>query len=338
MADSLKPYLAALSAGRDLVKDEAVDAFEILMAGAASQGQMGAFLMGLKAKGETATEIAAAAQVLRQRCQRVACPPEAIDIVGTGGDRSGSVNVSTAAAFIVAGLGIPVAKHGNRSITSKAGTADTLEALGVRIDLAHQGAEQCLKEAGICFMLAPVYHSAMRHVANVRAELGVPTIFNLMGPLANPAQVKRLMAGVYDSIWQRPYAEVLRELGVERAWIAHGADGLDEITTTGPTHIVQLRQGDVAQFQVTPEEAGLARSSAAALKGGSAAENAARLLELLEGRKSAYRDVAVLNAAGALVGVGAETGLAQAARLAEESIDSGRARSALERLVRASND
>lgn len=338
MTENLKPFLAALGAGRDLARDEALRAFEILMEGAASPAQMGAFLMALKAKGETATEIAAAARVLRERCSRVACPPEAIDIVGTGGDRSGSVNVSTAAAFIVAGLGIPVAKHGNRSITSKAGAADTLEALGVRIDLGHQGAEHCLREAGICFMLAPVYHSAMRHVANVRAELGVPTIFNLMGPLANPAQVTRLMAGVYDARWQQPYAEVLRELGVESAWIAHGADGLDEITTTGPTRILQLRRREIAQFDITPEEAGLARSAAADLKGGTAAENAARLTQLLAGRRDSYRDVAVLNAAGALVAAGAEARLAQAARLAEESIDSGRARAALDRLVRASND
>lgn len=337
MTASLKPILAALASGRALSDGEAAEAFDILMTGGATQAQIGAFLMGLRQRGETVVELAAAATALRARALPVHAPDGAIDIVGTGGDHSGSYNVSTAAALIVAGAGVPVAKHGNRSITSKSGTADTLASLGVRIDLGPPGVEACLDRAGIAFMLAPVFHAAMRQVAGARGELGVPTIFNLTGPLINPARVTRILAGVFDRRWVGDYAEVLRILGTRRAWVVHGADGLDELTTTGPSHVAALVDGVITTFTVTPEEAGLPRARPEDLRGGDPAQNAKALTDLLDGARGPYRDIALLNAAAALVVAGKATNLAEGAVLGATSLDQGRARRALEDLVRVSN-
>jgi anthranilate phosphoribosyltransferase len=314
-----------------------MDVFDAIMDGKATQAQIGAFLIALRIRGESADDLVAAATALRRRALPVKAPESAMDIVGTGGDRSGSYNVSTAAALIVAGCGVSVAKHGNRSATSKSGTADTLQVLGVKIDLPPQGVQRCLDEAGIGFMLAPTFHTAMRQVAPVRTELGTPTIFNLTGPLCNPAGVKTMLAGVYDGKWLGPYAEALNRLGVTRAWIVHGLDGLDELTTTGPSSVITLDHGKIKTAIVKPEDAGLEATDRADLIGGDAAHNAAALMRLLGGEQSAYRTIAVFNAAAALVAAGRADSLFNGARMAEMSIDSGAARSALEKLIAVSN-
>jgi len=264
-------------------------------------------------------------------------PEGAIDIVGTGGDNSGSYNVSTLAAFIVAACGVPVAKHGNRAASSKAGTADTLAALGVKIGIAPEAVERCIAEAKFGFMMAPAHHAAMRHVGPTRVELGTRTIFNLLGPLSNPAGVRRQMIGVFSAAWQEPMAQVLRSLGSERVWIAHGEDGLDEITTTGPTQIVELNGGKISSFVIAPEEVGLKRAAPEALRGGDAAHNAAALRAVLDGARNAYRDIAAFNAAAGLVVAGAAPDLRSGVERAQEALDTGAARGALDKLVAASN-
>jgi anthranilate phosphoribosyltransferase len=312
-------------------------AFDAIMDGKATQAQIGAFLIALRIRGESADDLVAAATALRRRALAVKAPESAMDIVGTGGDRSGSYNVSTAAALIVAGCGVCVAKHGNRSATSKSGTADTLQVLGVKIDLHPDGVQHCLDEAGICFMLAPTFHTAMRQVAPVRTELGTPTIFNLTGPLCNPAGVKTMLAGVYDGKWLEPYTQALNRLGVTRAWVVHGMDGLDELTTTGASAVMTLDHGTVKSMTVTPADAGLELTNRADLIGGDATHNAAALLRLLGGEQGAYRTIAVFNAAAALVAAGRADTLFDGARMAEKSIESGAARSALEKLIAVSN-
>ena len=337
MITGLQTALIELCAGRRLSFDATMDAFDAIMDGKATQAQIGAFLIALRIRGESADDLVAAATALRRRALPVTAPETAMDIVGTGGDRSGSYNVSTAAALIVAGCGVSVAKHGNRSATSKSGTADTLAVLGVKIDLNPDGVQRCLEQAGIGFMLAPVFHTAMRQVAPVRTELGTPTIFNLTGPLCNPAGVKVMLAGVYDAKWLEPYTQALNRLGVTRAWIVHGLDGLDELTTTGPSSVMALDHGKVKSFTVTPADAGLDLTSRADLIGGDAAHNAAALMRLLGGELSAYRTIAVFNAAAALVAAGRAETLFNGARMAEKSIESGAARSALEKLIAVSN-
>jgi len=274
---------------------------------------------------------------MRAKMLPVAAPVGAIDVVGTGGDGSGSYNVSTLAALIVAACGVPVAKHGNRAASSKSGTADTLAALGVKIGVAPELVERCVREAGIGFMLASTHHAAMRHVAPTRAELGTRTIFNLLGPLANPAGVKRQLIGVFSAAWLTPMAEVLRNLGSERVWITHGADGLDEMSTTGPTKVVELKNGAIRAFEVAPEEVGLKRVELAALKGGDAAHNAAALQAVLKGARNAYAEIAMLNAAGALVVAGKARELAEGVAMAADALSSGAAARILERLVAVSN-
>src|ERR1700693_1136393 len=261
MADDFKALIAKAATGAPLTREEAARAFNRMMSGEATPSQMGGLLMALRVRGETVDEITGAVTVMREKMLRVAAPPDAIDVVGTGGDASGSYNISTCAAFIVAGAGVPVAKHGNRALSSKSGPADVLAPLGVNIDLSPDAIGRCVREAGIGFMFAPAHHPAMKNVGPTRVELGTRTIFNLLGPLSNPAGVKRQMVGVFARPWIEPLAKVLAALGSERAWVVHGSDGLDELTTSGPSFVAELAGGKVKTFEVTPEAAGLARSA-----------------------------------------------------------------------------
>jgi anthranilate phosphoribosyltransferase len=308
------------------------------MSGDATPAQMAGFIMALRVRGETVDEITAGAMVLRERMVRIHAPEGAIDTCGTGGDASGTYNISTTAALVVAGAGVPVAKHGNRGLSSQAGSSDVLTALGVDIEAPFELIEQAIREAGIGFMMAPRHHGAMRHVAGPRVELGTRTIFNLLGPLANPAGVKRQLVGVFATEWVEPLAQVLGRLGAERAWVVHGRDGLDELTTTGPSLVAEWHAGKVRCFEVEPEEAGLPRASAADLKGGDAAHNAEAIRAVLNGVKGPLRDATLLGAAGALMVAGRAADLRQGVALAAEAIDSDRARRALDRLARITSD
>jgi len=332
----LKAHIAKVANGTPLTFDEARQAFDIMMSGEATPSQIGGFLMALRTRGETVDEIAGAVATMRAKMLPVAAPSDAIDIVGTGGDASGSYNVSTCAAFIVAGAGVPVAKHGNRALSSKSGAADTLAALGVNIEIGPEIIAACIREAGVGFMFAPAHHSAMRHVGPSRVELGTRTIFNLLGPLSNPAGVKRQLVGVFAAQWVEPIAYVLKDLGADSVWVVHG-DGLDEMTTAGTTLVAELKGGKVRTFEVKPEDAGLARVRPEDLKGADAAHNARALRGVLAGESGAYRDIAVLNAAGALVVAGKVKELNEGIEIASHSIDSGSAASALEMLVHVSN-
>src|SRR5487761_2147201 len=291
MADDFKALIGKVATGASLTRAEAASAFDRMMSGEATPSQMGALLMGLRVRGETVDEITGAVTTMRAKMLGVKAPPDAVDVVGTGGDASGSFNISTCAALIAAGAGVPVAKHGNRALSSKSGAADVLQALGVKIDLNAEQVGRCIKEAGIGFMFAPAHHPAMKNVGPTRVELGTRTIFNLLGPLSNPAGVKRQMVGVFSKQWTTPLAQVLKNLGTERAWIVHGSDGLDEITTTGPTYVASLEGRAIRFFEITPEEAGVRRAASSELKGADPAHNAAALAEVLAGVPSAYRDV-----------------------------------------------
>jgi len=302
--DDLKSLIGKVATGATLTRHEAASAFDSMMSGEATPSQMGGLLMALRVRGETVEEITGAVSTMRAKMLRVQAPPNAIDVVGTGGDGSGSVNVSTCAAFIVAGCGVPVAKHGNRALSSRSGAADVLSALGVRIDISPDQVSRCIHETGIGFMFAPSHHPAMKNVGPTRVELATRTIFNLLGPLSNPAGVKRQMVGVFSRQWVNPLAQVLKNLGSESVWVVHGSDGLDEITLTGPTSVAALENGTIRTFEVTPEDAGLGRSAAGSLKGGDADANAAALRGVLDGKPSPYRDVALLNAAAALIVAG----------------------------------
>ncbi|MGE0747817.1 MAG: anthranilate phosphoribosyltransferase [Rhodospirillales bacterium] len=333
----LKALIGQVAAGRRLSQAEAEQAFDIIMSGNATPAQIGGFLMALRVRGETIDEITGAARVMRAKALKIAAPPNAIDVVGTGGDAMGSLNISTAAALVVAGAGIPVAKHGNRALSSKAGAADVLVALGVNIDADMALIERSIREAGVGFLMAPRHHSATRHVAGPRVELGTRTIFNILGPLSNPASVRRLMVGVYAREWVEPLAQALGNLGAERAWVVHGADGLDELTTTGSSHVAELRDGKVTAFEVHPRDAGLPVAEPGDLKGGDAAYNAAALNAVLAGQPSPYRDVVVLTAAAALVVADAARDLRHGAALAAVAIDQGKARVALDRMIAITN-
>jgi anthranilate phosphoribosyltransferase len=332
----LKPFLTKAATGGVLSVDEARDAFGIIMAGEATPGQIGGLLMALRVRGEQVSEITGAVSAMRERMVTVEAPETAIDIVGTGGDNSHSVNISTASAFVVAASGVPVAKHGNRGLSSLTGAADVLMALGVKIDLPPDQIGACIREAGVGFMFAPAHHPAMRHVGPVRAELGTRTIFNLLGPLSNPASVRRQMVGVFAPEWVEPVARTLQALGAERAWVVHG-DGLDEITTTGETRIAALVDGDVELLTTTPDEVGLSRHRREDLRGGDAAFNAAALRAVLDGRHGAYRDTVLMNAGAGLVVAGVAADLSEGVRKAAEAIDTGRALAVLEKLVEVSN-
>src|SRR5438034_1845143 len=335
--DDLKSIIGKVATGATLSRDEAASAFDSMMSGEATPSQMGGLLMGLRIRGETVDEITGAVTAMRAKMLRVEAPANAIDVVGTGGDASGSFNISTCAAFVVAGAGVPVAKHGNRALSSRCGAADVLAALGVKIDLAPDGISRCIRDAGIGFMFAPAHHPAMKHVGPTRVELGTRTIFNLLGPLSNPAGVKRQMIGVFSRQWVEPLAHVLKNLGSESVWVVHGSDGLDEITTAGPTHVAALENGAVRTFESPPEERGLQRVQSEAPRRREAKENAQALVDVLKGKQGPFRDVAVLHAAAALVVAARAKDLKQALALAQTSIDSGEAASRLQQLVAISN-
>ncbi|MEM9682206.1 MAG: anthranilate phosphoribosyltransferase [Pseudomonadota bacterium] len=329
----LKPYLAKIADGETLSEAEAAAAFDVMMSGDATQTQIGAFLMALRLRGETVEELTGATRTMRDKATKIRAPSGAIDIVGTGGDAHGTYNISTATALVVAGCGVPVAKHGNRAITSKSGAGDVLHTLGVNVEASPEQVERAIAEAGIGFMLAPVYHSAMRHVGPSRVEIGFRTIFNMLGPMSNPAMVKRLLVGTADERWIEAKAKVLGKLGTERAWVVTGADGMDEMTTTGVTKVAELKDGKVSLFEVTPDDAGLPRASLEDLKGGTPEENATAIGDLLGGTPGPYRDVVLLNAAAALVVAGRAETLRDGAALAARSIDEGAAKTALEGML-----
>ncbi len=333
----IKTLIGQVASGATLSRDMAYDAFDSMMSGEVTPSQIGGLLMGLRVRGETVDEITGAVTAMREKMLTVDAPDNAVDVVGTGGDASGSYNVSTCAAFIVAGAGVPVAKHGNRALSSRSGAADVLIALGVKIDIPPAAISACIREAGIGFMFAPAHHPAMKHVGPTRVELGTRTIFNLLGPLSNPAGVKRQMVGVFSRQWVEPLAHVLKNLGSECAYVVHGSDGLDEITTSGPTAVAALDGGAVRCFEIVPEELGISRVKPEALRGGDAEANASALKMVLEGRPGPYRDIALLNAAAALVVAGAAKTLADGIKIAQHAIDSGEAEGCLDRLIAASN-
>ena len=329
----LKPFIAKHAEGQDLSAAEAEAAFGVLMSGNATPAQIGGFLMGLRVKGETVAEITGAARVMRARATALTAPGGAVDTCGTGGDGSGTYNISTAAAIVTAACGVPVAKHGNRAASSKCGSADVLAALGVNLDAEMSLVERSLTEANICFMMAPRHHSAMRHVMPARKELATRTIFNLLGPLANPAGTKRQLIGVFDAKWCAPMAAVLGNLGAVRAWVVHGAGGLDELSTLGANRVSEVKDGTVTSFEVDPATLGLDRPAPDDLKGGDAQVNAAALKEVLANKASAYTDIVLLNAAAALVVADAAGNLETGITMARTALREGTARRILEKLV-----
>jgi anthranilate phosphoribosyltransferase len=333
----LKPFLAKVTDGDVLSFDEARTAFDVIMSGRATQAQIAGFLVALRMRGEDVDEISAAVDVIRSKALAIQAPEGAMDIVGTGGDGSGTLNISTATAIVAAGCGIPIAKHGNRALSSKSGAADVLTALGVNLDADVDHIEQAISEAGIGFMMAPKHHESFKYVGPVRVEMGIRTVFNILGPLCNPAGVKRYLIGVYSQEWVQPMAQVLAKLGCERAWVVHGADGLDELSTTGSNYICEVKDGEVTEFNLSPEDAGLPQASLEDLKGGDATYNAQRLNALLDGEQDAYRDVVLFGAGAALVIAGKEEDIQKGVSVAAEAIDSGRAKSALAQLVAISN-
>ncbi|MCB1492805.1 MAG: anthranilate phosphoribosyltransferase [Rhodobiaceae bacterium] len=333
----LKTHIATIAAGTDLDAEAAADAFNIIMSGDATPSQIGGFLMGLRVKGETVDEVIGAVRVMRAKMVPVEAPDNAIDIVGTGGDAKGSLNISTCSALVAAGAGAVIAKHGNRALSSKSGAADVLMALGINIELKPEQISHCIRKAGIGFMFAPMHHPAMRNVGPTRVELGTRTIFNLLGPLSNPAGVRRQMVGVFSPDWVEPIAHVLKGLGCERAIVAHG-DGMDEITTTGETLLADLKDGVVTTSTIKPEDFGLTRVPMEALVGGDAAANAEAIKAVLAGEKGPFRDVVLLNAAAALIVAGLADDFADGIAKAAAAIDDGRASKILDTLVAASNE
>ncbi len=319
-------------------EEEIAEALLALMSDEASDTQRAAFLMALRVRGETPPEITGAAQLLRERMLAVDIPPGAVDIVGTGGDGHGTYNVSTCAAIVAAGAGLTVAKHGNRSVSSKSGASDVLQALGVKIDLSPEEVASTIAKAGIAFMWAPMHHPAMKIWAPARAALKTRTLFNLLGPIANPARVTRQIVGVFDQRWVEPIADALSNLGAEHVWVVHGADGMDELTTTGPTTVAELREGSVAVFEITPEQAGLPRASIADLRGGDAKTNARAILDVLDGKKGPYRDIVLLNAGAALIVGERAASITEGVERAAHAIDTGKAKITLEKLIAATNE
>ena len=336
-SEVLRPLVAKVAAGSTLSGAEAAAAFDAIMDGEASETQLAAFLTALHMRGETGEEITAAARAMRARAIAIEAPADAIDTCGTGGDGLGTLNISTAAALVAAACGLKVAKHGNRAQSSQSGTADVLAALGVKIELAPEDVSRCINEVGIGFMFAPAHHLATKHVMPVRRQLGFRTIFNLLGPLSNPARVKRQVVGVFSEKWLEPLAQALYALGTEHAWVVHGGDGLDELTVTRESHVAELAHGEVRRFSITPADAGLGTYSLAEIQGGEVAQNAAAITRLLGGEKSAYRDIVALNAAAALLVGGKAASLKEGAAMALAALDSGAARAVLAKLVSVSN-
>ncbi|MEQ9557028.1 MAG: anthranilate phosphoribosyltransferase [Rhodospirillales bacterium] len=337
MSDALKPFLAKAADGNALTAQEAEDAFTVIMAGEATSAQIAGLLMALRVRGETVDEITGAVRAMRAKMLPVTAPAGAIDVVGTGGDGSGTFNVSTGAALVVAGCGVPVAKHGNRALSSKSGAADVLTSLGVNLDAELPLVERAIAGAGIGFLMAPRHHTAMKHVMPARVEMGIRTIFNILGPLSNPAGVTRQFTGVFARQWVEPLAQVLKNLGSEACWVVHGEDGLDELTITGPSFVAQLKDGAVTTFTVTPADAGLPTARPEDLKGGSPEVNAQAIRDLVAGKPGPYRDIVLFNAAAALVVAGKAGDLTAGVAEAAQAIDGGAAAQALDRLVAITN-
>jgi anthranilate phosphoribosyltransferase len=337
MSDNLKALIGKVADNKTLSMQEATEAFDIIMSGNATPAQIGGFLMSLRVRGETVDEITGAAVTMRAKATKVSAPDDAIDIVGTGGDRSGTYNISTAAAIVTAACGVPVAKHGNRALSSKSGASDVLGSLGVNLDADLAHVEMAIKEAGIGFLMAPLYHGAMKHVGGPRVELGTRTIFNLLGPLTNPAGVKRQFSGAFSQDWIVPMATVLGNLGTERAWVVHGADGLDELTTTGPSFVAELKDGKIETFEVSPEDAGITLSRPKDLKGGDPDHNAKALNAVLNGEPGPYRNIVLYNAAAALLIAEKADDLKDGAIQAASAIDDGKALETLNRLISITN-
>ena len=337
MSFEFKQVIDKIARGLTLNREESRQSFEYMMSGDATGPQIGAFLMGLRVRGETVDEITGAAEVMRAKASAIQAPEGAIDTCGTGGDGASTYNISTAAAIVIAACGVPVAKHGNRAMSSKSGSADVLETLGINIEAELDVVEKCIRELGIGFMIATRHHSAMRHVGPARASLGTRTIFNLLGPLANPAGTKRQVIGVFDKKWLRPMAEVLGQLGSEHVWVVHGSDGLDELTITGPSYVAEYKNGTVSEFEVSPKDIGLSTSNIESIRGGDAKYNAAALKQILAGEKNAYRDIVLLNSAAALVVADKATDLKAGAELAAQALDSGVAEEKLQQWIKMSN-
>lgn len=333
----LKPLIAKVAAGESLSVSDARDAFDVMMSGEATPSQIGGFLMALRVRGETVDEITGAVSSMRAKMTPVVAPEGAIDIVGTGGDGSKTYNISTCAAIVAAGCGLKVAKHGNRALSSKSGAADALMALGVDIEISPEKIAECIEHAGVGFMFAPAHHAAMRFVGPSRVELGTRTIFNMLGPLSNPASTTRQVIGVFSKEWLEPLAQVMKNLGAEAVWVTHGEGGLDEITSTGTTWVAELKDGAVTTFEITPEDAGLERGDLADLAGGDADFNAAAIRDLLSGTKSTYRDTVLLTVAAALLVVGDVADLKAGVAMAANAVDSGKAAGVLEKLIEVSN-
>lgn len=337
MSDVMHDVISLLAERKNLTRDVAVRAFQVIMNGGATPAQIAAFLMGLRLKGETTEELTAGAVAMRAKAKKMQAPAGAIDTCGTGGDARNTYNISTAVALVLAAAGVPVVKHGNRSVSSQSGSADVLAMLGVKVDADIQVLERCLKECNIAFLMAPKFHPAMRHVAPVRQELGIRTIFNLLGPLSNPAAPDYQLLGVYSKDWVEPMAMVLKELGTKAAWVVHGGDGLDELTLTGISHVAELKNGKIRTFTVSPKEAGLKTAMLEDLKGGTPGKNADALRHALSGMDSAYRCAVLYNAAAGLVIAGKAADLKAGAALAIEAIDSGRAHTLLMKLADVSH-
>lgn len=338
MALDFKKLIARLADGEVLNRADARSAVQYMMDGDATGPQIGAFLMALRVRGESIEEITGAVEAMRSKALTIKAPDGAVDTCGTGGDTAGTYNISTAAAIVLAACGVPVAKHGNRAVSSKSGSADVLETLGVNIDADMSIVKRCLYELGISFLMATRHHSAARHVGPARASLGTRTIFNLIGPLSNPAETKFQVIGVFDEKWNRPMAEVLGTLGSEHVWVVTGSDGLDEITITGDTHVAEYKNGKISQFTISPEDAGLKRAALSDIEGGDAEYNAAAIWDIMGGKKNAYRDIVLLNTAAALIVSGNASGLKDGVQIATNAIDSGKAKALLENWIELSNE
>lgn len=333
----IKQALHKISEGRDLTGEEMRSVMRIIMAGEATQAQIGAFLMGMRVKGETVGEIAAAVSILRETMVPVTAPDGAIDIVGTGGDGGGSLNISTTTALVVAAAGVPVAKHGNKALSSRSGASQVLEALGVKLDLTPDEIGSTIANAGIGFMFAPSHHPAMRHVGPARGEMGVRTLFNLLGPQSNPAGVRRYLLGVYSQQWVEPVAAALLANRAIKAWVVHSSEGLDELSTSGPNFVAQIANGDLRSFELHPEQVGLSVTDPKDLLGGEPSDNAAAMMALFDGAPGAYRDTVLLNAGAALLVADKVTSIEDGIAMARAAIDSGAAKNTLARLVAVSN-
>lgn len=337
MSADFKTLINKIASGESLTQQESRSAFNYMMSGDATGAQIGAFLMGLRLRGETIDEITGAAEAMRAKAHFIKAPDNAVDTCGTGGDGSHTYNISTAAAIVLAACGVSVAKHGNRAISSKSGSADVLETLGINIDAPMDVVERCIANIGIGFMMATRHHSAMRHVGPSRTSLGTRTIFNLLGPLSNPAGAKYQVIGVFDKKWTAPLAEVLGKLGSKRVWVVHGADGLDELSISGPSYVSEYKAGKVTSFEITPGDAGLKSYPLSEIRGGDAKFNARALKQVLKGEKNAYREIVLLNCAAALLVSGKADDLKQGATLAAHAIDSGAATEKLDLWIKMSN-